>query len=170
MWIPCAMLHMDIQKHDLPHCWRRCSCWKKIQAQSGFRTPLFLGSLVSNSVADFRSNHFASGICRCCLFLLGVLPHHKHRQQVIIAELASSLAQPCLAFAGIPELLGNPFPVRPQPCFHFFFEAVDASTEGLREVRADASCKCGCTASKACGSRGGNRAIRSGRASHGDQS
>ena len=35
------MMHMDIQKHELPHCCRRCSCWKKKQAQSGFRTPLF---------------------------------------------------------------------------------------------------------------------------------
>ena len=169
MWIPCAMMHMDIQKHDLPHCCRRCSCWKKSKLSPDSELLCFLGSLVSHSVADFSSSHFASGICRCCLFLLGVLPHHKHRQQVIIAELASSLAQPCLAFAGIPELLGNPFPVRPQPCL-LFFEAVDASTEGLREVRADASCECGCTASKAGGSRGGNRAIRNGRASHGDHS
>ena len=166
--VRCAMMHSNMKKHDLPHSWRRCSRLKpKLTPDSELLCDAT--SSASHSIADFRSSHSGGRLSRHRLFLFGVLPHQEHGHQVIVAELASSFAQPRLPFAGIPELLGDPLPVCSQSCL-LFFEALDASSEGLWEVFGNTSCECGCTAGEAAGGRGGNRAIRNGCAPHGDQS
>ena len=67
MWIPCAMLHMDIQKHDLLHCWRRCSCWKQSKLSPDSELLCFSAalSLTQSLTSEATTSPGASAVVAC---------------------------------------------------------------------------------------------------------